>query len=357
MNTQATLSAQGLSLADSSLMDKVTLLRVSNSTIDGIMNCPARFIAEKYCIPSDEVKEPDSATIMGTAFHKVMELYFTLPPAQRTVSAYVKAYADMLACAQKEEDIALFAQDSAHGRAARSTVRSWINAYVSSGMEDVSSIIIPDMPVVSSHGQEYTKKGLEYFVQGSLGSASRDTLGFIDRLSVDSTTGHYVIADWKTGKHVKEYNPKDKYPDFSYTRQQILYAMLLESQGYTVDSARLLFINPKAERTVYESHGKRNFKKTIVGATKVDIDIRDESLRSQAMRDVEFTSSVIDDSLAHNMFSVNPSPLCSWCPLVKICPSAMKINKDNARTAVVNAPQADILENYGLVHTASGFIA
>jgi putative RecB family exonuclease len=332
---KAVLSKEGASFEDPDLVKKVSGVNISNSLIGGLQQCPAKAALSKWILKDLIPDDPLSPMFLGTAFHKVMEIFYTYDPEDRTLNGIRRAYDEMTAL----DDFKIVHEnnDAAHW------VQNVINGYWKLKMEDPRSVKIAK--ITQEHDGKYgkykkTEKGLELFIDSMIGKASHKTLGFIDRLSVDQRTGKYVIDDWKTGKHATDYRPdKQKYPDFGYDRQQILYAMMLEQSGYPVESARLIY--PVAE---YENPdtGEKS-----VGHINV-IDIRDEKLRKQAVQDVEDADRTITQSVKNNLWECSPSPLCSWCPLVNVCPAALKIHKDNAVKARAAAPTGEFLKTGGI---------
>lgn len=290
----------------------IARVSISSSLIDGLLECPARAMADKYILRDIAPLDPMSPTELGSAFHKVMELFFVLPPEERNNARVREAYKRMLAL-----------EEFKHIREcepAAAKVREWISGLWTSHMFDWKNV-----KVAQVHGKrKAVVPGLEMFVKGRLGGAARESLGYIDMLALDGNGDdpkHVGLVDWKTGKKPHVYNPDDKYPDFGYTRQQTMYAMLLEQQGYKVEYAHLVYPAIK-DTDSKDSNATKAFIQTIP--------IHDKTIRERTIDEVEKSSKICDAGIDTNTWGYGPSPLCSWCPLVNICPSAMCIKKPNA---------------------------
>lgn len=183
------------------------------------------------------------------------------------------------------------------------------------------------------NGNRSVDSGLEIFVTGRIGNATRDTLGFIDRVQeMDREEGadvssEVMVEDWKSGAKVKKYKPgtKAKNPEgLAEQRQQIIYSMLLEqTKGVKVTKARLIY--PVAREVV-------------------EVDLTDEKLRQRVIQDVEDADAQLTDHIERNLFEYSPSILCNWCALRKVCPSAKSFNHvEKARLAAESQPDPDVL--------------
>ena len=330
---KAVIDKDGVHFEDAEIIDKAARTNVSNSLISGMLKCPARQAADKWIMPGVMPEDPLGPTVLGSAFHKVMEFFFALPPKERTYDNIKECYRKMLA----DEEFQVL-NTSAE---ARKWVRHRVNEYYHSGFEDPEKVKIAQIERVSKRGFPYLASGLELFVTARLGNATRNTLGFIDRLSVDED-GNYIVEDWKTGRKAHPFDPSEKYADFGYVRQQILYAMIVEdTTDGKVSKARLLY--PDALHPGPDGQEEEGFY--------VDnVPIHNELYRKQAIKDVETVSAMLDDCNESNTWPAVPSPLCSWCPLVNVCPSAMKIKKQNAVESRANQPDAEFLKtNAGLI--------
>lgn len=323
---RATLDKSGLHLDDPALIEKAERTKVSNSLIDGMFQCPAKQAADKWLLPDVIPMDPLSPTALGSAFHKVMEVFFGFPPVERTEEGIKRAYRAML-----EDDEFKALRDSPESR---KWVRHRVIEYLKMGFENPKDVRIAQVEKVGRNGRKYLKPGLELFVSGTIGDSSRDTLGFIDRLSVNGD-GEYIVDDWKTGAKVKLYDPDDRFPHFGYVRQQILYTMMLEQSGdRKVAEARLIYpdsLHPTPDGGQAEG-----------GYVDV-IPIHNKAYRARAVKDVETCSALLDDSCSLNQWATKPGALCSWCPLVNACPVAYKMSKANAVESRTKQPTQGFL--------------
>ena len=336
---RAILSKDGLSFEDPDIIDAAANVNISNSLISSLRECPARAAADKWILKDILQQEPLAPTVLGSAFHSVMERFFTLPPDERTIEGIRKSYLDVL----NDPDYNVIAMDWD----ATIWLQNAVNGYWSMGIEDPRKVHVPEsmeFTRVSRDGEEYTKKdrGLELFVEGKIADGLKHkVLGFIDRISINDDTGLYVIDDWKTGKRASEYLPKkQKYPDFGYVRQQVLYTMMVEEAGYSVEKARLIYPIATYEDPVT---GRVSSGHVTV------IDVKNGEYREKAVSDVKDADATLTQSVELNRWDCGPSPLCSWCPLVSICPAALKIKKQNAVDARDAAPSERFLRDGGIV--------
>ena len=271
--------------------------------------CPAAWLAKTYVVPEVIETPPDNPMTRGSFFHRIMEHFFRLPAAERTRDALIRCVNITLA----EPDYEVFRTNL--------DVRDWIEealrGYYKLG-EDPQDV---QVATVNS------KTGLEVFVKGKLPGASRNLIGFIDRVSY-SGDGGVVVEDWKTGGKLKQWEGgypelvKNKDGSTSYNtrnasgyaeaRQQMIYATLLRQNGYQVDGARLMF--PVAG-----------------GVARVPVD--DQEFQQAVVADVVEVDQKMDELEKSNEFSYNPSVLCSWCPLAKFCPAARTPYKDKHEAA------------------------
>ena len=140
-----------------------------------------------------------------------------------------------------------------------------------------------------------SKPGLELFVNGTLGNANRQCLGFIDKI-VEGENG-LKVQDWKTGKKISNFNPNSKISTsnpFDYWRQQTFYAMLLEQLGATVEETSLLF--PCAETP-----------------TIIHVDHHNPKVREQVIKDVEQVDRELDEAINNGyFFPFKKGPYNSW---------------------------------------------
>jgi putative RecB family exonuclease len=340
LSKQAVMTREGLKMEMTNQDDqqKIQNVSLSNSFISALQQCPAKAAADKWLLKDILPDDPLSPMVLGSAFHKVMEVFFHYQSKDRTVDGIRLAFDAML----KDKDLSIIGTDEK----ALHWVQNAVNKYWTLGLEDPKSITIPEVTI--HHDGKYgpydkTEVGLELFIDGQIGQASRKTLGFIDRLIIDpdSNNNEFIVDDWKTGKKASDYLPKiQKFPDFGYVRQQVLYSMMMEQAGFPISKARLIY--PIAKYEDPTSHEISNGHVSI-------IDVHRDDYREQAVKDVEEADRTINVSLETNTWECSSSPLCSWCPLVNVCPAAFKLNKANAVEARKNAPTPAFYKTHGIV--------
>lgn len=315
MEKKIYLDRNGMHIGSPEIAEKIQKKKISASMISALEGCHAQWLAGTFVIPDLMEEEPDNAMTRGSLFHSVMEEFFKLEPEERTKETLNEVTAEVLS---KPEYI--------HFRVIPDAI-TWLKTAIRNYYD-----FLEENPKEVRVAQIDGKLGLERFVSGKIGNSERSTLGFIDRIVEDpENPGSVIVEDWKTGANAKKWNPKTKSDDgLKEARQQVLYSLLLEQSGEDVSGARLLF--PMA--------------KTIV-----DVDTEDVDFRKRVVADVEKTDRTLDSLIESNDFEFKPNFLCSFCPLSKICPSAMlknHIKKDGTpsklKLAFDNQPDPSILE-------------
>lgn len=271
---------EGIHLIGSTVPEKLKKKSLSASAVTALLTCPAKFIFSSF-VERDVFDDSGSIEAKkGTLFHKVMEDFFALDKEERTKDRMKTLVNEVLMLDE-------FA-DMARDREMIAWLRDAVNGYYSMGAKPEKV----DIAEITIDGK--TKKGLEVFVKGKIGKASRETLGYIDRVAVDKKTGRgsLAIEDWKSGAKAKEWHiGKMSYgkPDDQgkgELRQQIIYTLLLRQKGFDVSAARLIF--PVAEKIVH-------------------IDVDDQELIDMTIKDVEEADAVLGRSIENNTFEYGPS--------------------------------------------------
>lgn len=311
MDTLLTLDSNGAHLETDELKAKLANKSISASMVTALTQCHARWVANTFVV--DTIVEPplDTAATRGTLFHAVMENYFALPQSERTHENMKKTVGTVLA----HPDFAHFATN----RDAVLWLRGAVNNYYRMGAR-------PDKVTVATVPTDRgDKPGLETFVKGQIGNASRQTLGFIDQVLVDHTNPERVIvSDWKSGAKAKPWDGKTTSSSTGWAeqRQQLLYSMLLEQRDVDVSHARLVY---------------------PIAQSIVKVDTHNEHTKDVVRQQVEHTDHVLDTFVETNTFEYSPSALCSWCPLVNMCPQAEKRTGQKFIDAVATQPSAQDL--------------
>lgn len=307
------VSNGGLSIISPEVAAKLAKKNISPSLITGLKGCAAKWVADTFVIRDLIQQDPDNAATRGSLFHKVMEEAFVDPAEMRTRER-INEHRDAVL---ETEEFSFFKEIPE----ALEWLDNAIDGYYAMGGRPKKVKVAS----LTKEGEE-PKLGLEIFVKGRLADASRDTLGFIDRLTVDQkheAEEGIIIEDWKSGAKAKRWNPKTKSDDGrAEARQQVIYSMLLEQRGVNVTGARLIF--PVAKEVV-------------------DVDLKDEAFKEQVLKDIKETDEALDHYIETNLFEYTPSFLCSWCPLVKICPKAQVEKFAKARAAYSSQPAIEEL--------------
>lgn len=311
------IDSDGIHVDDGKLMSGMERVTASATLVEEFLNgCPARYLFDSKLKKDIFPDGPDSPLPRGTAFHRVMELYYGLDESKRGP----KLNGEVLnACARKA--LSEMPDMFSHDREFMTWLRKAIDDYM-----DMNSEYTDVDVAMYKVGHEY-KPGLELGVSGYIGNAKRKTFGKIDRLTADGDGGAY-IDDYKTGKKAKAYDPRDRFPEFGYVRQQTMYAMLLEddakqdNEGFRITGARLLYPIPNRV---------------------LNVDVSDEHIRAKTIKDVEKAAAMLDDAVNTNTYAFAPGKLCSWCPLVNICPKADKDDREKFVAARAKQPSAETL--------------
>lgn len=284
VNKLVRVKKNGIEILDSELYEKVKNGKLSASMANSLLACPADWLLDKYILSQIEHDE-QPALERGTMFHSVMESFFKIPANYRSPE-YLGAIVPEV---MKKDHPHLFADEES-----KQWIKSAILNYLSMGF-DFKNEIIPN--VKWKHKEQY---GLELFVDGDLnGQTNRKIVGFVDKIVEKEVNGEKVlgIEDWKTGRSVHSFDPNKPISasnSFDYWRQQTLYAMLMEEQGFKIDSAKLIF--PVAKKVV-------------------DIDFKREDIRQQVVNDMVKVDQRLDLCLEKNFFPFTPAQWCTWCHL------------------------------------------
>lgn len=286
------------------IKEKLAKKNLSASLVTALNEgCHAKWLADTFVLRDLVPEAMDNAATRGSMFHKVMEILFALPQEERTHQATRDAVDEVL---NDDEFIDAVNEESI------AWLRNAVNSYYSmGGKPEKVEIAHVKTGRKTKDGEEELKIGLEVFVKGKIGNTKRDILGFVDQVLQDPRPNRencIVVSDWKSGAKFKEWNPKTKSLDgLPEARQQLIYTMLLENVGNKVSAAKLVY--PVAKHIV-------------------NVNVNDENLRQRVIEDVEKADETLNELIESNEFSYNPTALCSWCPLVKICPKPFKLNKE-----------------------------
>lgn len=313
------MSPEGVHINKPEIFEQLEKTSLSASLITSMEKCPAKWLFEKS-VKRELIEEPeDTPGKRGQVFHSIMEDFFAIePPENRTKIELYGITARVI-----KEQYPEFADNE--------EVIEWtlnaIHGYYQMGGNPKEV----NIATVKKHKSKEFIKGLEVFVKGQLGKASRQTLGYIDQVIQDALEADGVIvSDWKSGAKIDRFEkpqnldePRKENRGFPELRQQMIYTMLLEARGANVTSARLVY--PVAKGIV-------------------NVDVNDLWIRKKVIEDVEKADETLSISIEQNTFEYGPSILCSWCPLVNICPGAQRFDNEKAVNSRAKQPTAEELE-------------
>lgn len=302
------MDGEGVHVVSRSVAEKVESKQISPSLITAVVGenaCPARWMTETFVVPEVIDQPVDTPATRGSMFHKVMENFFDLDEDERTKEKVFSVAKEVM----KTDEF----KELAKIKDARVWLKTTLSNYFDMGA-DPSRVKIAE---VEYDGK--TSKGLEVFVKGSIGSSSRQVLGFIDRLQ-EKPDGSVVVVDYKTGAKAKKWNPNTSdETGLAEQRQQIIYSMLLENMGMNVSDAMLIY--PAA-------------------GSVVKVRLKDKDLRARVVSDVEKADDALTTMQETNSYEYNPSFLCAWCPMAKMCPKATIKPYQKMQQALAQQPEA-----------------
>lgn len=263
--------------------------RWSPSSSKSFALCPARWAADRALSP---LSAPDAfdAAPLGTAAHRVLEVFYGLPVAQRTADR-VRSIVDAL-----HDD-----SDSQVVPPLQSMLSQWRAAVLDRvvplfGAEDPRQVLIAalEMPLTTS-----SIDGVPF-----AGVVDRKTLltapdGSITGVSVDDYKSAVkgAATPWK----------RQKYGD-DHGDQLLLYALAIQDlDGRIPDQVRVLY--------------------TATGQVYIP-QITDAAL-SRVRSDFARSFSAHLDAAESGVYPLRPSPLCRWCPLASVCPGSESIGKND----------------------------
>lgn len=243
----------------------------SPSSFDALESCPARWVADRvYRGPADAF----SPAVVGSGAHKVLELFYAADPAERTDEFF-------------HECLYSVANNPKVNDSQRADWREEV--YQASK----SIFKIEDPAEINVLGTEIQLKNVD------VGGVPFN--GFVDRLR--DNNGLVYVEDYKTSQKMQNPFFGDSHGD-----QQRLYIHALRNMGYDIAGANLL----------YTRIGKIKKVNTSKSA------MRDVLQRFQAAWDG------LNQAVDNQSFATSPSPLCGWCPLVNVCPSAQGEDRSGA---------------------------
>ena len=314
MEPKISLDRDGLHIVSHEVKEKLEKKKLSASMVTSLEGCSARWLADTFVVRDLIEEEPDNAARRGSMFHKVMEDVFALPQNERTPASVREITASTLV-SDDFKDLGLIPD-------AVSWLKDAINGYYSMG-GDPRKVEVAMVP--SNRKNHAPEPGLEVFVKGKVGNTDKEILGFIDQVTVNPVAGDgsVIVNDWKSGTKAKVWKSHTKSDEgLAEQRQQIIYSMLLSDMGVNVSAARLIY---------------------PVARTIVPVNLKDADLRKTVITSVESTEKKLNHLIENNTFEFEPSFLCAWCPLAKICPAATIKPYAKMKEAYAKQPEPAVL--------------
>ena len=150
---------------------------MSPSRVEAFTSCPMAFRFASI----EKLPEPPSAHMTkGSLVHRVLELLYVLPAAERTRQAAGPAFAQAVAEYKLDPEFTMLALDEAQTQAFLDDCWALTQAYFA--MEDPATV---------------REIGLELRLEAQVGDLT--LRGIIDRLELDAN-GELVVVDYKTGR-------------------------------------------------------------------------------------------------------------------------------------------------------------
>ena len=243
---------------------------LSPSSLATFEQCPLKFKYGKIDnIPDQSGKE----ALMGNFVHDVLELFYKLPPAERTIQSakYLAAECWNKEWGDKIADVVRRADEIKKIR-----WQSWFcieNLWL---IEDPSKVV---------------PTGIEHELNDSLGGVTLK--GFIDRFS-NNADGGLVISDYKTGR-----TPNRNWVSGKFEQLRIYAALMNLTSLAKASQLELLYLKD---------------------GVKFTEEVTDESLKNTVDRVIGIKEQ-IDERCISGSFEPTKSKLCDYCSYKSICPA------------------------------------
>lgn len=257
---------------DDDTLASVRRTALSPSTSNGLdpKSCPARWAVEKVL----RIDDPMSAAGKGTGAHRILELFFQLPPAARTKTQI----AELGALATKEQ----WADDADSNLA-----RLWRRDVEKMAVGIFAVCDPPEVTVVST---EATITDIEVG-----GVPFNGTIDLVER-----TADGIRLIDFKSGKVQNTF-----FGDTHGDQLRLYAAAWKAAHGDTVTEAAVYYI----------AHGKVH-----------DVDLSRIKM-ARTLRGYKRAWARHNQITDTALFPTKSSPLCGWCPIVDQCPTAARNDK------------------------------
>lgn len=245
---------------------------LSPSSMSTYRQCPQKFKFNKIDGIPDS---PSEATLLGNFVHEILEIFYTLPPDVRQLSAAKEIAGQVWESSGWANRIEGFVKPE-NFRTFR-----W-NAWWC--VENLWRVENP---------QEINPLGIEHEVNGYLGDAR--VKGFIDRYETKDD-GTIRISDYKTGKTPAKSWVSDKFV------QLRIYAALMGLEVSNVTELKLLYLKD---------------------GVAFSFDVTNESI-NEITQYVQETYDMVQKSCTTGEFAFKRSRLCDYCAYKSICPGWKK---------------------------------
>ena len=235
---------------------------------------------------------PGAAALTGTFAHRVLELLFQHPAAQRTRERAKVVARDVWPDTESDPHYQALGLDEQGGREFR--WKGWLAIDGLWKLEDPTRV-----NVIATEQNVLTELGSVPF------------RGIVDRLE-RGPDGSLEVADYKSGRA-----PRPRYTD-DRLAQVLLYAAAIEaSLGERPSKARLLYLGQKS----------------------VEIAVTPAAVEP-VVDQLGVTWTNMQNACATEVFEPKPGPLCGWCPYAAQCPEGQAEIRRRVELGVLgdNAP-------------------
>jgi len=287
----------------------------SPSSIVSYLQCPLRWFIDRHA-PFERIKSPTRWTVLGTFVHRVLEVFYTEPPQNRTPELLSEIYeyawellesgdtTDGLIDPSLEEDYRITLRTDRFGA---ESVKKYMRTRSKEIVEGYLDWFEPDpenVEVVSN----------ETWIRGEINGVR--VQGKIDRVVLDEN-GNEIVEDYKTGKTVGVTEDFDGPRIFEKTlipagiyawlRMEMTRKELLPSK---VTSVRLLYIGAEPEPESVEVQINDNTIariKTLIGRITSDMD----DMVNKHKEILAIPAETVGERRGY----------CEYCPVLKHCPA------------------------------------
>jgi putative RecB family exonuclease len=241
---------------------------LSPSSAGTYEQCPRRW---RYRYVERRPDPPGEPALAGTFAHRVLELLFQLPPAERTVERAKVLAREAWSGTETDPDFRALGLDADGSR--RFRWKGWRAIEGLWAIEDPTSVEV---------------RATEQLVDTAVGDVP--FRGIVDRLD-HGPDGSLQVTDYKSGRA-----PSVRFRDGRLS-QVLLYAAAVHAvTGERPRQARLLYLGQKV----------------------IDIEVTDAAL-DPVVTALHGTWAAVRTSCDRDEFEPRPGPLCGWCPFAGQC--------------------------------------